>query len=126
MSGTNLHAGRCGPWEARSSRSGAPGWPGTGQPVLGPGRVTEWPVWPDPDGLAFGVDLAGLFPVLADGLVRQPGVVGGHGRRVVVEELLDHVLGDIAVDKPGSQAVAPLVGSEMHGIAVLVADVAGL
>jgi hypothetical protein len=39
----------------------------------------------------------------------------------VVEDLLDHVLGNITVDEPGSQSMAPLMGSEMDGIAVLVA-----
>jgi hypothetical protein len=38
-----------------------------GQAVLGPGGVGERAVGADPDGLAFGVDLARFFPVLADG-----------------------------------------------------------
>jgi len=40
----------------------------------------ERPVGPDLDGLAFGTDLAGFLPVLADGGVGQPGVMRGHDR----------------------------------------------
>lgn len=52
--------------------------------------------------------------------------MGSHLGRVVVEDLLDRVLGDVAVDEPGAQGVAPLMGGEMDGFAVLVADAASL
>ena len=44
----------------------------------------------------------------------------------MVEDLLHDVLGDVAVDQGRAEGVPPLVGSEMDGQAVLVADVAVL
>jgi len=42
---------------------------GAGQLLFRPGGVAERPAGADLDRLAFGTDLAGLLPVLADGLV---------------------------------------------------------
>jgi len=36
--------------------------------------------------------------VLADGLIGQPGIKGGHERRVVVEYFLHDMLGNVAVE----------------------------
>src|SRR5712672_1968355 len=57
---------------------------------------------------------------------RNSGVVTniGHVRRVMVEDLLHHVLGDVPVEQGCSQRVAPLMRGQVHGLAVLVADVA--
>jgi len=71
---------------------------GPRQPVLGPGGVAERAVGADLDGLALGVDLAGLLPVLADGLIGQSRIVSCHEGRVVVEDFLHDVLRDIAVE----------------------------
>ena len=73
-----------------------------------------------------GVDLAGLLPVPADGAVVQPGVVGGHLTGGMIEEDLYDFLRDVAVDQPGREGMAPLVGGQVHRPAVLVADVAAL
>src|SRR5439155_23903043 len=43
---------------------------GPGQALFRPGSIAERPVRADLNGLAFRVDLAGSFPVLADGRVR--------------------------------------------------------
>ena len=83
---------------------------GAGQLLFRPGGVAERPVGADLDGLALGVDLAGSFPVLADGLIGQPRVMSGHERRVVIEYLLHDMLRDVPVDQDRSQRVAPLVG----------------
>ena len=56
---------------------------GAGQLVFRPGGVAERPVGADLDGLALGVDFAGSVPVLADGLIRQAGIMSGHEGRVV-------------------------------------------
>jgi hypothetical protein len=45
------------------------------EPLLGPGRFGERPAGVQGDGLALGVDLAGLFPVAAHGLIVQPSVM---------------------------------------------------
>src|SRR6266568_1595750 len=42
---------------------------GPGQPLLRPGGLAERAFGTDLDGMPFGVDLAGLLPVLADGLI---------------------------------------------------------
>src|SRR6266511_683925 len=96
------------------------------EPLLGPGRFGERPVGVQGDGLALGVDLAGLFPVAAHGLIVQPGVMGRHGMRVMVQDSPDDLLRHVVVDQPGAQGVAPLMGSEMDRPAVLVADVAAV
>ena len=74
--------------------------------------------------LAGDVDLAGGFPVPADGGVVQPGVVGGHLRGVVIEDAAHDFLRDVAVDQPGAEGVAPLVRGQLDRAAVLVADIA--
>ena len=76
------------------------------------------------DGLALGVHLAGPLPVLADCLIGQPRIMSGHERRVVIEYFLYDMLRDIPVDQDCSQSVTPLMGGQVHGLAVLVADVA--
>ena len=96
------------------------------EPLFGPAGLGERPVWGDGDGFAAGVDLAGLFPVAADGAVVQPGVVGRHLTRGMIKEDLDDFLRDVAVDQPGREGMAPLVGGQVHGPAVLVADVTAL
>ena len=53
---------------------------GPGQLLFRPCGVAERPVGADLDGLALGVDLAGLLPVLADGLIGQPRIMRGHER----------------------------------------------
>src|SRR6266702_2830051 len=68
---------------------------GPGQPLFRPGGVAERSVGADLDGLALGVDLAGPFPVLADGLIGQPGIVGCHFGGVVIKYLPHDMLGDI-------------------------------
>ena len=60
----------------------------------------------------------------ADGGVGQPGVVRGHGVRVMVQDAPDDLLRDVTVDQPGAQRVPPLVGGQVRRLAVLVADVA--
>ncbi len=74
--------------------------------------------------LAVDVDLGGLLPASADGLVGDPRVVRGHLQRLVVQQNPDDLLGDVAVDQPAGEGVAPLVWGEPGGLAVLVADVA--
>src|ERR1017187_7794818 len=71
------------------------------------GRTSRWegPGWPAPGG---GVG--------------QPRVAGGHPRRVVIEDLLHDVLGNVPVDQPGAQSMAPLVRGQVHRPAVFVAD----
>src|SRR6266852_2035961 len=95
-----------------------------GQLLFRPGGVAERPVRADRDRLPGSIDLAGFFPVLADGLVRQPGVMRGHLGRVVIEDFLHDMLGDVTVDQDRPEGVPPLVGCQVHGLAVLVADVA--
>jgi hypothetical protein len=68
-----------------------------GQPLFRPRGLAERAVGTDLDGLAMGVDLAGLLPVLADGLIGQPGVMSGHERRVMIEHLLHDMLRDVTV-----------------------------
>ena len=110
---------------ARSIRWAALGWPGTSRCLAhaasasGPSgsRVTVWP---------WTLTLRACFPVAADGGVGQPGVVGRHLRRVVVEDLPDDLLRDIPVDQTCSQGVSPLVRGQVHRSAVFVADVAAL
>jgi hypothetical protein len=94
--------------------------------LFGPAGLGERPVRGDGDSLAAGVDLAGFLPVAADGAVVQPGVVGRHLTRGMIKEDLDDFLRDVAVDQPGREGMAPLVGGQVHGPAVLVADVAAL
>jgi len=69
-----------------------------GQLLAGPGGVAERAVGVDLDGLPGRADLAGSLPVFPDGLIGQPRIEGGHFSRVVVEDLLHDVLGDIAVE----------------------------
>jgi hypothetical protein len=88
-------------------------------------RLGQRPVGLDVDAFALDVDLGGLFPAAADGLVGDPGVVRGHLGRVVVEEYPDDLLGDVMVDQPAGEGVSPLVRRRAGGLAVLVADVAG-
>jgi hypothetical protein len=88
---------------------------GQGQPLFRPGGVAERAVGADLDGLALGVDLAGPLPVLADGVIGQPGIVGCHFSGVVVEYFLPDVLGDITVDQDRSQRVPPLMGVRCTG-----------
>ena len=57
---------------------------GPGQPLFRPGGIAERAAGADLDGLSFDVDLAGLLPVLADGLVRRPGVMCCHSSRIVI------------------------------------------
>ena len=44
----------------------------------------------------------------------------------MVEDFLDDVLGDVTVDEHGAERVPPLVRGQVHGLPVLVADVAVL
>ena len=73
-----------------------------GQLLAGPGGVAERAVGVDLDGLPGRADLAGSLPVFPDGLIGQPRIAGGHFSRVVVEDLLHDVLGDVAVDEAGA------------------------
>ena len=98
---------------------------GPGQLLFRPGGLGEGPGGVEADGLAAGVDLAGGFPVPADGGVGQPGVMRRHFRSLVIEDLLDDMLGDVTVDEGCSQRVAELVRGEPDRGAVLAADVAG-
>ena len=70
-------------------------------PLAGPGRLGQRPVRVQGDGLALDVDLAGRFPVTADGGIRQPGIPGRHHVRVVVQDPPDDLLGDVPVDQLG-------------------------
>ena len=70
------------------------------------------------------VDLAGGFPVPADGGVVQPGVVRGHLRGVVIEDAPHDLLRDVPVDQPGAEGVPPLVRGQPDRAAVCVADIA--
>ena len=76
------------------------------------------------DGLAAGVELACGFPVPADGGVGQPGVMCRHFGSLVIEDLLDDMLGDVTVDEGCPQRVAELVRGEPDRGAVMAADVA--
>ena len=98
---------------------------GPGQLLLRPGGLGEGPGGVEADGLAAGVDLAGSLPVPADGGVGQPGIMRRHFRSLVIEDLLDDMLGDVTVDEGCSQRVAELVRGEPDRGAVLAADVAG-
>src|SRR6202011_5770330 len=73
-----------------------------GQLLAGPGGVAERAVGVNPDGLPGRADLARSLPVLPDGLIGQFRVVRGHLGRVVVEDLLHDVLGNVAVDETGA------------------------
>ena len=57
---------------------------------------------------------------------RAAGVVRGHLAGGVIEQDAYHFLGDVPVDQPGSEGVAPLVGCEVNRSAVLVAGFAAL
>ena len=59
---------------------------------------------------------------LADGGVVDAGVVRGHVRAGVAEQLLHDVLGDAAVDEPGSEGVAEVVAGHGDRLAGLVAQ----
>ena len=62
---------------------------------------------------------------LPDGGVVDLGVVAGHVRAGVAEELLDDVLGDAGVDQPGPERVAELVaghGDRLPGLVVQADD----
>jgi hypothetical protein len=67
------------------------------------------------DLLAVDVHPLGLVAIerLADGGAVDLGVVAGHVRAGVPEELLHHVLGNARVDQPGPECVTELVGG--HG-----------
>lgn len=97
---------------------------GAAEPLFGPVRLGQRAAGVDGDGLALGVDLAGLLPVPADGGVVQPRIVGRHLTRRMIQEHPDHLLWDIAVDQPGAECVPPLMWREKRWAAVLVADVA--
>ena len=89
------------PAEAVGQRLGGPA-----EALFGPGRLGERPAGVDRDGLAGDVDLAGGFPVPADGGVVQPGVVGGHLRGVVIEDAPHDFLRDVPVDQTGARGCA--------------------
>ena len=96
------------------------------EPLFDPAGLGERTVRGDGDGFAAGVDLAGLFPMAADGAVVQPGVVSRHLTRGMIKKDLDDLLRDVTVDQAGREGMTPLVGCQMNGPAVLVADVAAL
>lgn len=60
-------------------------------------------------GRPLGVDLDGLLPVLAQGVVVQAGVNRRHLRGHVVQQRLHDRLRDVGVDQPGAQGVPELV-----------------
>src|SRR5437667_6046432 len=74
------------------------------------------------DRLAVDVHPLGLVAVelLPDGGVVDLGVVAGHVRAGVSEELLHHVLGDAGVDQPGPESVTELVGGDSDRLAGFV------
>src|SRR6266568_6079150 len=98
---------------------------GPGELLFGPGGLGEGPGGVEADGLSAGVDLAGGFPVPADGGVAQPGVMRRHFGSLVIEDLLHDMLGDVTVDEGRSQRVAELVRGDPDRGAVMAADVAG-
>ena len=51
---------------------------GAGQLLFRPGGLAERAVGVDLDGLARALTLRASLPVLADGLIGQPGIMGGH------------------------------------------------
>jgi hypothetical protein len=65
---------------------------------LGPVGLGQWPVGVDADVFPLDVDLGGLFPSAADGLVGNSGIVRGHLGRFVVEQDSDDLLGHVAVE----------------------------
>ena len=91
---------------------------------LGPGRLGQRPVRVEGDGLAVDVDLAGGFPVTADGRVGQLRIPCRHPMGVVVQDPADDLLRHVPVDQLGAERVPPLVRGQVDGLAVLVADVA--
>ena len=76
------------------------------------------------DRLAGDVDPLGLVAVerFPDGGVVDLGVVAGHVRAGMAEELLHDVLGDAGVDQPGPEGVAELVPGHGDRLAGLVAQ----
>src|SRR6185437_1409144 len=86
------------------------------EPLPGPGGVGHLPAGVEGDGVAGDVDFAGVLPVPPDGGVVQPRVVGGHPRRVVIEDFLHDVLGNVPVDQPGAQGMAPVVRGNSTGM----------
>jgi hypothetical protein len=90
--------------------------------VVHPLGVAEQPVTAGVDWLAVDVDLAGAFPLNADGGVGQAGVAGGHGVAGVVEQPAHDLLGDVVVDQPGGVGVAELVRGDSGRSAQFVGD----
>src|SRR6266516_997184 len=85
-------------------------WEGLGcpaEPLLGPGGIGEWPARVEGDGFAAGVDLVRPFPVLAHRAVVQPGVMRGHGRGVMIEDLADDFLRHVPVETGREQCSNP-------------------
>ena len=74
------------------------------QLLFRPGGFGKRACGADLDGLAFRVDLAGGFPVPADGGVAQPGLMSCHFTGLVIEDLLDDVLADVPVHEGRSPA----------------------
>ena len=91
-----------------------------GEAVVHPLGVAEQAGGAGVDGVAVDVDLAGAFPLSADGGVGQAGVAGGHGVAGVVEQPAHDLLGDVVVDQPGG--VAELVRGDPGRAAQFVGD----
>ena len=65
---------RAGPGQRKPAKAVRQGLGGPAETLPGPGGLGERPVWVEGDIFACGVDLAGGFPVPADGGVGQPGL----------------------------------------------------
>ena len=96
----------------------------TREALLRPRRLGERSSRIEGDDFPADVDLAGPFPVPSDRLIREPGVMGHHLVRVVIEKLADDLLRDIEVDQGRAQRVPPLMRCEMDGLATFVTNVA--
>ena len=116
---------RAGFLDGQSAGAVGQGLGGDAVAGLGPLGLAERPVGIKSDTLAFDVDLRRRLPAAPDGLVGDPRIVGGHPGRLVVEKNAYDFLGNVAVDQPAGEGVPPLMGCQVDGAAVLIADVAG-
>src|SRR5581483_6774756 len=91
---------------------------------LGPLGLPERAIGFDRYWFTLDVDLGGLFPAAAHGLVGDPRVVRGHLAGLVIKKYLHDLLRDVPVDQPAGEGVPPLMGCQVGGFTVLVTDVA--
>ena len=71
---------RAGPLQRQPAVAVRQGLGGDAVAGFGPLCLCQWTFWVDRDSFTFDVDLGRCFPAAPDGLVGDPGVVGGHLR----------------------------------------------